>query len=166
MSSLAEVLCGWLEGVWGDEQLFGGLAVGETLDQLIADPSQAVRGASHRSRSSRTTGPPGARCCRGPRWRALSKVPGRTITFDPITYEQQRHAMLDVGLPEAVAEDSAEAVALMAEGGCHDVTDNVRSVLDRPASSFERFATAHAAAFSRRHPAALASPQPARKLRA
>jgi uncharacterized protein YbjT (DUF2867 family) len=78
----------------------------------------------------------------------LSKVLGRTITFHPITFEEQKQAMLDVGLPEAVADDNATAVALMADGDCEYVTDDVRSILGRPARSFEHFATDYAAAFS------------------
>lgn len=78
----------------------------------------------------------------------LSTVLGRTITFHPITFEEQRQAMLDVGLPEAVADDNATAVALMADGDCDYVTDDVPSILGRPARSFERFATDYATAFS------------------
>src|SRR5450755_1137427 len=69
-------------------------------------------------------------------------------TFQPITFEEQRQAMIDVGLPEAVADDNARAVALMAEGDCDYTTDNVPAVLGRPARSFEKFATHYAAAFS------------------
>jgi hypothetical protein len=78
----------------------------------------------------------------------LSKVLGRTITFHPITFEEQKQAMLDVGLPEAVADDNATAVALMADGDCDYVTDDVPAILGRPARSFEQFATDYAAAFS------------------
>ena len=78
----------------------------------------------------------------------LSRVLGRTITFHPITFEEQKQAMLDVGLPEAVADDNATAVAMMADGDCDYVTDDVPSILGRPARSFEQFATDYAAAFS------------------
>src|SRR4029079_3523963 len=78
----------------------------------------------------------------------VSKAIGRTITFHPITFERQKQAMLDVGLPEAVADDNARAVALMADGDCDYLTDGVPSILGRPARSFEQFATEHAAAFS------------------
>jgi uncharacterized protein YbjT (DUF2867 family) len=78
----------------------------------------------------------------------LSDVLGRTITFHPITFEEQRQAMLDVGLPEAVADDNATAVAMMADGDCDYLTDDVPSILGRPARSFEQFATDYAAAFS------------------
>ena len=78
----------------------------------------------------------------------LSKVLGRLITFHSITSEEQRQAMLDVGLGETVAEDNARAVALMAEGDCDYVTDDVASLLGRSPRSFEVFATDYAAAFS------------------
>jgi uncharacterized protein YbjT (DUF2867 family) len=78
----------------------------------------------------------------------LSKVLGRTITFQPITFEEQRQAMINAGLPEAVADDNARAVTLMAEGDCDYTTDNVPAILARPARSFEQFATDYAAAFS------------------
>ena len=78
----------------------------------------------------------------------LSKVLGRLIAFHSITFEEQRQAMLDVGLGESVAEDNARAVALMAEGDCDYVTDDVASLLGRSPRSFEVFATDYAAAFS------------------
>ena len=78
----------------------------------------------------------------------FSNVLGRTITFHPITFEEQKQAMLDVGLPEAVADDNATAVAMMADGDCDYVTDDVPSILARPARSFEQFATDYAMAFS------------------
>jgi uncharacterized protein YbjT (DUF2867 family) len=78
----------------------------------------------------------------------LSKALGRTITFHPITFEEQKQAMIDVGLPEAVADDNARAVALMADGDCDYLTDDVPSILGRAARSFEQFATEYAGAFS------------------
>ena len=78
----------------------------------------------------------------------LSKVLGQTITFHPITFEEQKQAMIDVGLPEAVADDNARAVALMADGDCDYVTDDVPSILGRPARSFDQFAIDYGAAFS------------------
>jgi uncharacterized protein YbjT (DUF2867 family) len=78
----------------------------------------------------------------------LSEVLGRTITFHPITVEEQKQAMLDPGLPEPIADDNATAVALMADGDCDYLTDDVPSILGRPARSFEQFATDYATAFS------------------
>ena len=92
-------------------------------------PPSPQRSPLHRPHTQeRPIGRPGPRCSRGPRWRRCShKVLGRTITFHPITFEEQKQAMIDVGLPEAVAEDNATAVALMADGDCDYVTDDVPS---------------------------------------
>ena len=78
----------------------------------------------------------------------FTKVLGRLITFHPISYEEQKQAMIDVGLPEPVAKDNALAVAWMADGDCDYVTDDVPQILGRPARSFEQFVTDYAPAFS------------------
>ncbi len=78
----------------------------------------------------------------------LTKVTGRKVTFQPITYEEQKQAMISVGVPEHIAEDNARAVALMAEGDCDFVTDDVAELLGRPATSFEQFATGYAKVFA------------------
>jgi len=78
----------------------------------------------------------------------FSRVLNRTIAFEPLTLAEQKRAMLDVGLPEQVAEDNANAVALMAEGDCDYVTGDVATILGRPPRSFEQFVTDYAAAFS------------------
>ena len=56
--------------------------------------------------------------------------------------------MINAGLPESLASMNAQAVALFAAGDSDYVTDDVRSILGRPARTFEQFATDHAAAFS------------------
>jgi uncharacterized protein YbjT (DUF2867 family) len=78
----------------------------------------------------------------------LSIVLGHLITFHPLTVEEQTQAMVDIGLPESLAAMNAKAVALFAEGDSDYVTDDVPSVLGRPARTFEQFATDYAAAFS------------------
>jgi len=78
----------------------------------------------------------------------FSRVLGRPIAFHPITLAAQKQAMLDVGLPENVAEDNANAVALVADGDCAYVTGDVATILGRPPRSFEQFVTDYAAAFS------------------
>lgn len=78
----------------------------------------------------------------------LSKLLGRTITFHPITFEEQKQAMINVGLPKTVAEDNALTVALMADGDCDYVSDDVPLILGRPARSFAQFATDYTAAFT------------------
>jgi uncharacterized protein YbjT (DUF2867 family) len=78
----------------------------------------------------------------------LSGVLGRTIAFHPQTLDDDRGAMIAAGLPDAVAADNARALSLFAEGDADYVTDDVPTLLGRPARTFEQFATEHAAAFS------------------
>jgi uncharacterized protein YbjT (DUF2867 family) len=78
----------------------------------------------------------------------FSRVLGRTITFHPISYEEQRDIMLGVGMPRPVAEDTARAVALMAEGDCDYVTTDVADIIGRQPGSFEQFAKEYAGAFA------------------
>jgi uncharacterized protein YbjT (DUF2867 family) len=78
----------------------------------------------------------------------LTKVLGRQIAYHPISFEEQKQAMINVGLPEPVAEDNARAVTMMADGDCDYTTKDVPTILGRPARRFEQFATEYAAAFS------------------
>jgi uncharacterized protein YbjT (DUF2867 family) len=105
--------------------------------------------ASPSAHAGRTYWPTGPEALTGAEVAAvLSNVLGRTITFHPMTFEQQKQAFIDVGLPEPVADDRARAFALMAEGDLDYVTDDVASILGRPARSFEQFARDHQAAFA------------------
>jgi uncharacterized protein YbjT (DUF2867 family) len=79
---------------------------------------------------------------------ALSRVLGRTITYRELTFEENRDAMIRAGVPEPIAEMNAQAFSLTAEGDAAWVTEDVPSLLGRPARSFEQFATDCAAAFS------------------
>jgi uncharacterized protein YbjT (DUF2867 family) len=79
---------------------------------------------------------------------ALSKLLGRPVTFHALTVEEQTQAMVDIGLPGSLAAMNAQAVALFAEGDADYVTDDVRSIIGRPARTFEQFAAEYAAAFS------------------
>lgn len=78
----------------------------------------------------------------------LTKVLGRQIAYHPISSEEQKQAMINAGLPEPVADDNARAVAMMADGDCDYTTEDVPSILGRPARSFGQFATDFALAFS------------------
>jgi uncharacterized protein YbjT (DUF2867 family) len=78
----------------------------------------------------------------------LTEVVGRHISYHPISFEEQKQAMINVGLPEPVAEDNARAVTMMADGDCDYTTNDVPSIIGRPARSFEHFATDFATAFS------------------
>jgi uncharacterized protein YbjT (DUF2867 family) len=78
----------------------------------------------------------------------LSELLGRTITYRELTFDQDKDAMIRAGVPEQIAEMNAQAANLTADGDAAWVTDDVPSLLGRPARSFEEFATDYANAFS------------------
>ena len=78
----------------------------------------------------------------------LSKLLGRTISYRELTFEQDKDAMIRAGVPEQIAEMNAQAFSLAAEGDAEWVTQDVPSLLGRPARSFEQFTADYAAAFS------------------
>ena len=78
----------------------------------------------------------------------LSKLLGRAITYRELTFEQNKDAMIRAGVPEQIAEMNAQAFTLTADGDAEWVTQDVPSLLGRPARSFEQFAADYAAAFS------------------
>jgi uncharacterized protein YbjT (DUF2867 family) len=78
----------------------------------------------------------------------LSKLLGRTITYRELTFEENKDAMIRAGVPEQIAEMNAQAFSLTADGDAEWVTQDVQSLLGRPARSLEQFAADYAAAFS------------------
>ena len=77
----------------------------------------------------------------------LSTVLGRRISYRETTFEDDKHAMMRVGIPEPVAQMNAQAFGLIAAGDAAWLSEDVPSILGRPARSFEQFATDYAAAF-------------------
>ena len=51
-------------------------------------------------------------------------------------------------MPEAIAEQNAQAFSLTAEGDAEWVSDDVQTILGRRTHSYEQFATDYAPAFS------------------
>jgi uncharacterized protein YbjT (DUF2867 family) len=78
----------------------------------------------------------------------LSKLLGRIITYRELSFEEDKAAMVDAGVPAAIAEMNAQAFSLTAEGDAEWTSEDVASLLGRPARSFEQFATDYADAFS------------------
>jgi uncharacterized protein YbjT (DUF2867 family) len=78
----------------------------------------------------------------------LTDVLGRPITFQKRTVDEDMRAMIAAGLPPAVAEDNARALSLFAQGDADYVTDDVPTLLGRPACSFRQFAADHAQGFT------------------
>ena len=56
--------------------------------------------------------------------------------------------MVDVGVPDDIAEMNAQAVTLFADGDSDWVTDDVPSILGRAGRTFEQFVVDHVASFS------------------
>jgi uncharacterized protein YbjT (DUF2867 family) len=78
----------------------------------------------------------------------LSRQLGRTITYRELSFEENKAAMIRAGVPAPTAEMNAQAFSLTASGDAEWVTDDVPSLLGRPARSFEQFAADYATAFS------------------
>jgi uncharacterized protein YbjT (DUF2867 family) len=78
----------------------------------------------------------------------LSELLGRTITYQELTYEENKDAMIRAGVPGQIAEMNAQAFSLTADGDAEWVTDDVPSLLGRPARSFGQFTADYGAAFS------------------
>ena len=79
---------------------------------------------------------------------ALSEMLGRPITFRALSFEEDREAMIRAGIPAPVAEMNAQFFGLIAAGDAAWRSEDVPSLLGRPARSFAQFAVAYAAAFS------------------
>ncbi len=77
----------------------------------------------------------------------LSNVLHRSITFSARTVEEDKQAMMSVGVPEPIAAQNASAFALIAAGDAAWITDDVSAILGHPARRFEQFANDYADAF-------------------
>jgi hypothetical protein len=73
---------------------------------------------------------------------------GRTITYRELSFDDNKNAMVSAGVPEAIAEQNAQAFSLTAEGDAEWVSDDVQAILGRRARSYEQFTTDYAPAFS------------------
>jgi uncharacterized protein YbjT (DUF2867 family) len=80
----------------------------------------------------------------------LSRLLGRTITYQELSFDEDRDTMIAAGVPAPVAEMNAQAFSLIADGDAAWVTEDVPGLLGRPARSFGQFAADYAGAFSQR----------------
>ena len=78
----------------------------------------------------------------------LSKLLGKTITYRELTVEENTETMVRAGVPEQIAQMNAQAFSIAAGGDAEWLTEDVPSLLGRPARSFQQFANDYAAAFS------------------
>ncbi|WNV85706.1 NmrA family NAD(P)-binding protein [Umezawaea sp. Da 62-37] len=124
----------------------GRVGMVDTRDVAAVAAEIAASPAAHRGRTYWPTGPESISYADAAA--VFTTVLGRPITFRPLTFEEQKRAMVDAGLPEVIAGMNAQALSLFAEGDSDWVTDDVPSILGRPARTFEQFVVDHAAAFS------------------
>jgi uncharacterized protein YbjT (DUF2867 family) len=78
----------------------------------------------------------------------LSGVRGGPVEYRPVGFSEDRAAMIQAGLPEPVAEMNAQAFSLIAEGEAAWLSEDVPTLLGRPARSFAEFAADFAPAFA------------------
>ncbi|HEY5333879.1 MAG TPA: SDR family oxidoreductase [Solirubrobacterales bacterium] len=124
----------------------GRVGMVDTRDVAAVAAMVASSPAEHSGKTYWPTGP--ERLSYAEAAAVLSTVLDRPITFQPLSFEEQKQAMVDAGLPENLAGMNAQALSLFAEGDSDWVTDDVPSLLGRPARSFEEFAIDNAAKFS------------------
>lgn len=78
----------------------------------------------------------------------LSKLLSRTITYRELSLDDDKATMIRARIPEQIAELNAQAFSLIAPGDAEWLSEDIESILDRPARSFEQFAIDNAAALS------------------
>jgi uncharacterized protein YbjT (DUF2867 family) len=114
--------------------------VGAVAAEIAASP------APHAGKTYRLTGP--ELITNDDVAAVLSRLLGRTISYRRLGFDEDLATMILAGVPEKIAEMNAQAFSLIAEGDAAWLSDDVRSLLGRPARSFEQFATDYATAFS------------------
>ena len=124
----------------------GRIGMVDTRDVAAVAAEIAVSPASHKGKTYWPSGPESLAYADAAK--VFSTVLGRSITFHPLTFAEQKQVMVDVGVPDHIAEMNAQAVTLFAEGDSDWINDDVRSILGRPPATFEQFVIDHAAAFS------------------
>ena len=124
----------------------GRVGMVDTRDVAAVAAEIATNPAPHKGKTYWITGPESLSYADAAA--VLTEVLGRRITFNPLTFEEQKQAMLAAGLPERVAVMNAQALSLFAQGDSDWTTDDVRTILGRSPRSFAQFATDHAPAFS------------------
>jgi uncharacterized protein YbjT (DUF2867 family) len=124
----------------------GRIGMVDTRDVAAVAAEIAASPAAHKEKTYWLTGP--GTVSYADAAEVLSNLLGRTITFFPLSFDEQKQAMVDVGVPAHIAEMNAQAIALFAQGDSDWVSDDLPSILGRPARSFQQFATDHTSAFS------------------
>jgi uncharacterized protein YbjT (DUF2867 family) len=112
-------------GSFGSSTGDGRVGMVDTRDVAAVAAQIAATPAAHRGKTYWPTGPESLSYADAAVM--LSKVLGRPVTFHPLTFEEQKQAMIDVGVPRHIAEMNAQAVTLRPR--------RLRAVRHRPCSS-------------------------------
>lgn len=80
--------------------------------------------------------------------RQLGAVLARPVSYQTLSADEQRAAMVAAGMPPALAETNTQALELFAHGDSDWISEDVPHLLGRPARTFGEFATDHAGAFA------------------
>jgi uncharacterized protein YbjT (DUF2867 family) len=132
-------------GGFGSSAGHGQVGMVDARDIAAVAAEIAAAPAAHTGRTYRLTGP--ALITYADVAAALSAVLGRPVTFHPVSFEEDRAAMIRAGVPEPVAQMNAQAFSLIAEGDAAWLSQDIPSLLGRPARSFAQFAGDFAPAF-------------------
>lgn len=79
---------------------------------------------------------------------AVSGVAGKEVNYVDVPFAAARASMLDMGLPEYLADALTTLYEQLAAGSGERVTRTVEEISGRPARTFSEFVREHAAAFS------------------
>lgn len=79
--------------------------------------------------------------------RELSETLGYAVEYRQITPDEHRAAMIEAGVPEAVATTTTQVARLIGEGDSEWLSDDVASILGTSPRSLRTFITDHRAAF-------------------
>lgn len=123
----------------------GKIGMVDTRDVAAAAANIAAAPESHAEKTYWLTGP--QRLSYRDAASTLTRVLGRPITYTPLTFDEQKQAMVKAGLPELLAAMNAKALELFAQGDSDWITDDVQTVIGKPPRSFQRFVTDNAQAF-------------------
>ncbi len=133
-------------GRFGSSAGTGKVGLVDTRDVAAVAADIAAAPGPHAGRTYRLTGP--ELLTYADVAQVLSTVLARPITFDELTVEEEKRAMMRAGVPEPVAAMNAHAVSLIAEGEAAWLSGDVSTILGRSARTFEQFVIDHAVTFS------------------
>jgi uncharacterized protein YbjT (DUF2867 family) len=133
-------------GGFGSSAGAGRVGMVDARDVAAVAAEVATVPEAHAGRAYRVTGP--ALISYADVAAVLSEVLGRPVGYRPARFAEDRAAMIQAGLPEPVAEMNAQAFSLIAEGDAAWLSEDVPTLLGRPARSFAQFATDFAPAFA------------------